>query len=81
MKFKLEPERRAEIMCRFSSLTREMSEIANEIGSKKMIVRLGGVGEAFYNRLAKDQNLPKSKSIEEIEAEMDDDSGEDEEEI
>lgn len=76
MKLKLEPARRYRLLREFETYRHELIRIAREIGSPKMESRLFSVGEAFYARMSKDVNL--NRDDRDIEAEMDDDSGEDE---
>jgi hypothetical protein len=72
MKLKLDPQRRAEILDKFIRVTYELLEIATEIKSIKMMVKIDSLGETFFNRMSQDKNLSESVDIE---AEMDDDSG------
>lgn len=60
----------------FIELTAKLNSIAREIGSPFMEEKILRMSESFYKRLSKDKNLPKGRDIE---AEMDDKSGEEEE--
>lgn len=77
MKLRLDPKRRGELIDQIYKIQDELTTIAKEIGSMNMIDRVNDVSEVFFRRLSKDKNLVKGIDIE---AEMDDDSGEEEEE-
>jgi len=70
---RLDPKRRGDLLNQFHEAIIQILCIGEEIGSKKMLARADEVSEAFFNRLSKDRNL---KPGIDIEAEMDDDSGE-----
>lgn len=72
MKLKLDPKRRGELIDQIYKIQDELTTIAKEIGSMNMIDRVNDVSEVFFRRLSKDKNLVKGIDIE---AEMDDDSG------
>lgn len=76
---RLDPKRRGDLINKFLELQIQVIDIAEEIGSKTMEARASDVSEAFFNRLGKDKNLKKETSIEEVIADMDDDSGDEEE--
>ncbi len=73
MKLRLDPKRRGELIDQIYKIQDELTTIAKEIGSMNMIDRVNDVSEVFFRRLSKDKNLVKGIDIE---AEMDDDSGE-----
>lgn len=69
-------ERRKELIDLASSAIGTLYEIAGELKSKRMEERVSKVSEVFYYRLSQDKNLEHNRI--DIEAEMDDDSGEEE---
>lgn len=74
MKLKLESNRRIELIDSFIELQGRLLLMAREISSPIMERKIMSMGESFYYRISKDINLKKSPDIE---AEMDDDSGDD----
>jgi hypothetical protein len=74
VKLKLEPNRRIELIDSFIEIQGRLLLMAREIGSPIMESKIMSMGESFYYRISKDINLKKSPDVE---AEMDDDSGDD----
>lgn len=71
---KLTTERRRELIDLESKAIATLYGIADELNSERMEERVSRVSEAFYYRLSQDKNLKHDRI--DIEAEMDDDSGE-----
>lgn len=73
---RLEPQKRKEMLDEFILLQAKLYNIARELKSERMEDKVYSVSETFYYLLSKDKNLLKPVDVE---AEMDDDSGDYEE--